>query len=754
MLTSRFLMKIFLLTSAAVFCIDTASASKEFTVDGIKYRDISQPSAGIHNSVEVYGSEQGGDIVIPYNVVSPLDGLTKRVDAIGFKAFAGRKDITSVTLPPYVSVRQFAFERCAGLTFMDISQVVRMETYAFMNCSNLSRVIIPSDWDWLPDGLFYGCYSLEEIDLSNIRWIGESALFSTNLSKCIMPTEPFERLDKWSLSRSGIQSVTVTTDSYVDECALKGSGLSEFTVKGTGKFKVKDYVFQNCHKLARFNMDDVTSISVGMYAFENCDALTDFDFLKVTTVGEGAFSGCTSIKRVEFSDQLVSLGGQALHGLQLDLLDMSKVTSGMAGVDGEACGSPVRHIKWPGFKGSSRDSFAKFVRATNAASKYTLETLTLGNWYGVSFAFKDFTNLRSVRWAGIMDIDDEGFAGCTALEEVDGQIGSVGRNGFSGCKSLRRVDMAYRSTKYIGDNAFIKCSLLESVGSLGYVHEGPGTTLTSVGGYAFYGTLIDSIDLSNTETIGEGAFKSTPLRTACLSRAVSIGDEAFMDCTNLVGEEMSIDGVDLVAVYLGGDCNTMGARALAGCSSLTGIVFGGSIMLSDVMQPLQLPGGSDSPFEGCPISYVRIERPLQKVSTSGARQVSDVVFPELTALAVSDSAEELPAFTGCPLLRDIRVVRNADTILKANGFHPDTYALGTLDIDGDNTPYMSAEHWKEFYNKSSRHEETSDTEADFREDRENDVRYFDMSGRELRSPSAGMYIEYRDGQAIKKTVVR
>ena len=138
------------------------------------YFDITSPTTA---EVTYKSSEENyisGDIVIPSDVV--IDGNTYTVTGIGTKAFMNCSGITSVEIPSSVTeIGYKAFANCSSLTDIIIpSSVTTINDYAFRDCSSLTSVTIPSSVTSLGTNPFMNCKSITDITVESGNTVYDS----------------------------------------------------------------------------------------------------------------------------------------------------------------------------------------------------------------------------------------------------------------------------------------------------------------------------------------------------------------------------------------------------------------------------------------------------------------------------------------------------------------------------------------------------------------------------------------------------
>ena len=149
-------------------------------------------------------------------------------NSIGNCAFVGCSSLTSITLPSdVVSIGDSAFDSCSGLTSITLpSGVTLIGTETFRGCSGLTSITLPSGVTSIGWNAFYECYSLTSITLP-----------------------------------SGLTSID-------------------------------DYAFCDCYSLTSINLPSGLT-SIGDYAFWNCSRLYNLTIpYSVTSIGPEAFRDC------------------------------------------------------------------------------------------------------------------------------------------------------------------------------------------------------------------------------------------------------------------------------------------------------------------------------------------------------------------------------------------------------------------------------------------------------------------------------
>ena len=349
------------------------------------------------------------DIVIP----STYEG--KLVKGIGSSAFMDCTSLTSITIPSSViSIGNYTFFNCTSLTdvkFEPRSQCTNIGDDAFHRCISLTNITIPESVTSIGSSTFYGCSSLQTI-----------------------------------------------TFEEASQCTNIGSE-----------------AFRNCGNLIEIIIPEGVT-SIGDSAFHSCTNLTSITIpSSVTSIGEYAFLFCTSLTKVEISDlaawcsidfdnyadsqdpSVFNNYANPLEYAQHLFLNGEEVThlvipEGISSIGANVfcnCDS-ITSITIP----SSVTSIGEF--AFDACSNLTkVEISNLAAWCSI-----DFDNVYSnpLNYAGHLYLDGEEITELVIPEDVT----SIGSYAFYYCPDLTSVTIPSSVTS-IGYKAFDRCYDLVSV---------------------------------------------------------------------------------------------------------------------------------------------------------------------------------------------------------------------------------------------------------------------------------------------------
>ena len=277
--------------------IDASYKSEE--VDGVRwYYSIDENGRVELGAKDVEGNVMPaisentvGDITIP----SVLGGSI--VDRIGDRAFMDCNQITSVTMSDSVkSIGSHAFRHCTQLQDVRMSpNITSLGEYAFHDCPSLTGIIIPNGVSTIERNTFYGCDSLTDITIpEGVVSIGRMAFYSCGLENITL-----------------FEGVTTIGVGAFFECKVKE------VVIPTSVTNIEAQAFSYCESLTSVIIKG--SPCLGRRAFEWCASLKSVCFLsEIKGIGDGVFTGCTSIKEMEFSGTIPEgIENSGLSGLRV-----------------------------------------------------------------------------------------------------------------------------------------------------------------------------------------------------------------------------------------------------------------------------------------------------------------------------------------------------------------------------------------------------------------------------------------------------
>lgn len=237
-------------------------------------------------------------------------------------------------------LENYAFENCSALTFVRLPSTLQrlgVGYGAFKNCTSLASITVPAGVTAIENSEFVGCASLKEIifegsvtKIGNASFDGCAALDTIDLSQVNSVGNNAFRgcaaLEYVNLP----QAATLGANSFESCSALKEASIPKVA-------KISNYAFSNCGKLV--SVSAAAATEAGDFAFFGCASLESISLPELKTLGKSAFAGCSSLK--EFvAPNLTSIGDYAFcevsesedgtsvyNGCPLTGLDLTNVTS-------------------------------------------------------------------------------------------------------------------------------------------------------------------------------------------------------------------------------------------------------------------------------------------------------------------------------------------------------------------------------------------------------------------------------------------
>lgn len=337
------------------------------------------------------------------------------------------------TLNPYV------FYNCSELKSVDLSNVKIIGKNAFEKCTGLSVLDVPSSVEVIGEKAFAGCNSISSLNLSEgLVSIFNSAFEGCSLIKDVTIPNSVTAIGQDAFLYCPLEAVVMGNGLKEIPVTLLNTNLVSFKV-GDGVEKIPGYAFHDCSKLETIEMPDSVK-EIGAYAFFDCVSLEEVKIpAGVTSLETGIFRGCKNLETVDFGNQarFTSVGANAFAS-----------------------------TKWLSNQGTGVVYIGSVAYNYNGImDNYTTVYLNAGTTMISPEAFLNCNGLEKIVIpASVSVIGERAFENCTLLSNIaipDG-VSAIEKNTFSGCSALFSITVPESVTE-IKENAFAECVRISEV---------------------------------------------------------------------------------------------------------------------------------------------------------------------------------------------------------------------------------------------------------------------------------------------------
>ena len=227
--------------------------------------------------------------------------ISASISKIGEKAFYSCYSLKEIVVDEkstaYQSIGNCLIERgtkrlllaCPTSIIPDDTTAETICSYAFSNCINIKKIVVPNSIQKIEKDAFFGCMQLEEISLP---FVGEKASNTTHTNFGYI----FGAVDTTSHTPTSLKTVVVTGECSVAQDAFAScQNITSFTATSDIK-NVAEFAFFSCTGLEVVRFEG-TLENLGQSAFLNCTSLKEIllpDSIK--NIGYGIFENCSNVK--------------------------------------------------------------------------------------------------------------------------------------------------------------------------------------------------------------------------------------------------------------------------------------------------------------------------------------------------------------------------------------------------------------------------------------------------------------------------
>jgi len=289
------------------------------TINGINYCVVSTDE----KTVRVVHGDYIGDVSIPS--VVKIDGIDYSVVSISNEAFLNCNQLTSVVVNEGItSIGEFAFYRCESLKSANMPiSVKEIGNRAFTDCQSLLSFNIPQGVKTIGAEMFEGCSALETVDIpSSIESIGSSAFFRCSSLKTIILPEGLKVINGSAFYNcSSLASISIPSSvNSIGSDAFYGCKSLESIIIPEGVNVIEWGTFSGCESLSYLSLPASVK-TFGMHVFDDCYALKsagpkgggyNYEFSWTDTIPGSAFNGMKSLRSVYIPKSIKVINDQGL----------------------------------------------------------------------------------------------------------------------------------------------------------------------------------------------------------------------------------------------------------------------------------------------------------------------------------------------------------------------------------------------------------------------------------------------------------
>ena len=197
--------------------------------------------------------------------------------SIGYKAFSGCVNLSTVDITKVNDIGDDAFSRCSNLTSVDIKKTNDIGNWTFSDCTNLTSVDINPTKN-IGNNAFSGCTNLQKVYLGNsVKAIGEDAFnYCTSVTQIsteavVPPTCESGVFTDINKSKCKLFVPKNSLDAYKQADQWKDFFLIEGSTTGItntvyNKAELADvYTIDGAKRLSKASTDEINALPKGVY---------------------------------------------------------------------------------------------------------------------------------------------------------------------------------------------------------------------------------------------------------------------------------------------------------------------------------------------------------------------------------------------------------------------------------------------------------------------------------------------------------
>ncbi len=245
--------------------------------------------------------------------------IKKGTVGIADGAFVNCTSLKSVSIPSSVkTIGIGAFGYCSSLKSVTIpKRVTSISGVTFESCTNLKSVTIPKGVKSIGVAAFRGCTSLKSVTIPrSVKTIDDLAFYGCTSLKSVTIPKSVKTIGGSAFDDTKIVEDSKSDFVYVDKWLIycKSWNLTSAKIK-SGTVGIADGVFSECGENLQSVSIPKSVKTIGNQAFFNCESLKSVTIpSSVTSIGNQAFYACSSLKSVTIPSSVKIIGCEAFNG--------------------------------------------------------------------------------------------------------------------------------------------------------------------------------------------------------------------------------------------------------------------------------------------------------------------------------------------------------------------------------------------------------------------------------------------------------
>ena len=489
-----------------------------------------------------------------YSIVIP-----DSVEVIGARAFLNSANLTEVRFSASAHLKQIgasAFSGCTKLANVALptSQLTEGGTAsfsigqnAFSGCTSLTEITVPTYVTSIGADAFAGCISVNTINY-----------YAVNCNP-MLSASPFLGLNANKEVKVNIGNGT-TAITYVPAYLFKSTNIKEVAIDTVtlGETDFHNSIFENCQFLTKVTFKNSTISTIGTGVFNGCASLKDINLSALSslkTIGESAFFQCSSLYQITIPANVDTIGTNAFQScnrlVEVNNWSSLAINAGQQGLgyvgyyaknvyNSSEGGDTKLTEDTDGFIFYEKDNInnALLIGYVGSNTKLVLPSGSYKVYYRAFFNNKTLEEVTIP--AGVLEINDFAFYGCTALSTVNftgnTSIATISSYAFANCNSLTEITIP-ASVQTINDYVFQNCSKLNTV------NFGADNNLKTINTGAFMNCVsLEVIEIpSSVNAFGSDVFKGcTKLAIVYLPTALNSYEKSGLFDSNTKDDRLLI----------------------------------------------------------------------------------------------------------------------------------------------------------------------------------------------------------------------